>query len=74
VARAFGVFISRSAVLRLLDALPEPEVPAPQVVGVEEYATRKGRLYGTVLVDVETRRLVDLRAPFYAEGATAGAP
>lgn len=99
MARAFGVSISRSAVLRLLDALPEPEVPAPRVVGVDEYATRKGRVYGTVLVDVEPRRPVDLlpdreasslgawlekrpgikivcrdRAPFFAEGATAGAP
>ncbi|MFF2780567.1 ISL3 family transposase [Streptomyces sp. NPDC058052] len=59
-ARVFGVPISRSPVLRLLDALPEPDVPAPRVVGVDEYATRKGRVYGTVLVDVETRRPVDL--------------
>ncbi|MEU0402063.1 hypothetical protein ABZ318_17840 [Streptomyces sp. NPDC006197] len=35
-------------------------MPAPRVVGVGEYATRKGRHYGTVLVDVETRRPVDL--------------
>ncbi|MDX2290935.1 MULTISPECIES: transposase [Streptomyces] len=69
------------------------------MVGVDEYATGKGRHYGTVLVDVEPRRPVDLlsgreasslaawraerpgvevvcrdRAPFFAEGATAGAP
>ncbi|MEV6424929.1 ISL3 family transposase [Streptomyces sp. NPDC051662] len=99
MARAFGVSISRSAVLRLIDALPEPAVPATRVVGVDEYATCKGRVYGTVLVDVETRRPVDLlpdreasslaawlvkrpgieiicrdRAPFFAEGAIAGAP
>ncbi|MFD5343634.1 transposase [Streptomyces anulatus] len=30
------------------------------MVGVDEYATRKGRVYGTVLVDIETRRPVDL--------------
>ena len=35
-------------------------MPAPRVVGVDEYATRKGRHYGTVLVDVETRCPVDL--------------
>jgi hypothetical protein len=60
MAWAFGVSTSRSAVLRSLDALPEPEVPAPRVVGVDEYATRKGRVCGAVLVDVDTRRPVDL--------------
>lgn len=99
LADVFGVAVSRSTVLRLVDALPEPEPSDARVVGVDEYATRKGRHYGTVLVDVETRRPVDLlpdreaaslavwlskrsgvevvcrdRAPFFAEGATAGAP
>ncbi|MFE0552065.1 ISL3 family transposase [Streptomyces pilosus] len=99
IARVFGLSVSRSTVLRLVESLPDPEVPAPRVVGVDEYAPRKGRHYGTVLVDVESRRPVDLppdreasslaawlakrpgvevvcrdRAPFFAEGATAGAP
>ncbi|MFF3720681.1 transposase family protein [Streptomyces prasinus] len=56
MARVFRVSVSRSTVLRLLTALPEPETPSPRVVGVDEYATRKGRVYGTVLVDCETRR------------------
>ncbi len=60
MARVFGVPVSRSTGLRLVDALPEPQPPAPRVVGVDEYATRKGRVYGTILVDVETRRPVDL--------------
>ncbi|MEV6839067.1 transposase [Streptomyces sp. NPDC051133] len=52
--------VSLSTVLRLVEALTEPDLPAPRVVGVDEYATRKDRHYGTVLVDVETRRPVDL--------------
>ncbi|MGW5346482.1 transposase [Streptomyces sp. NPDC004050] len=30
------------------------------MLGVDEYAQRKGRIYGAVLVDAETRRPVDL--------------
>ncbi|MET8825777.1 ISL3 family transposase [Streptomyces sp. NPDC004610] len=60
LAHVFGVPVSRSTVLRLVEALPDPRRPAPRVVGVDEYALRKGRIYGTVLVDVETRRPVDL--------------
>ncbi|MFD4754347.1 transposase family protein [Streptomyces sp. NPDC058426] len=60
MARVFGLSVSRSTVLRLVESLPDPEVPAPRVVGVDEYATRKGRHYGTVPVDVESRRPVDL--------------
>lgn len=52
--------VSRNTVLRLVDALPEPQPPVPRVVGVDEYAMRKGRVYGTVLIDVETRRPVGL--------------
>ncbi|MFI2317673.1 transposase [Streptomyces sp. CB00072] len=60
LASVFGASVSRSTVLRLVEALPDLEVPAPRVVGVDEYATRKGRHYGTVLVDVESRRPVDM--------------
>nr|WP_245692167.1 transposase [Streptomyces katrae] len=63
--------ISRSTVLCLVEALPEPKVPTPRVVGVDEYATRKGRHYGTVLVDVETRRPFDLLPDREASSLTA---
>lgn len=60
LADFFGARVSRNTVLRLVDALPEPQPQVPRVVGVDENAMRKGRVYGTVLVDVETRRPVDL--------------
>ncbi|MGW8395864.1 ISL3 family transposase [Streptomyces lydicus] len=70
IADVFGIAVSRSTVLRLVDALPEPRPRAPRVVGVDEYAMRKGRVYGTVLVDVETGRPVDL-LPDRAAGTLA---
>ncbi|MFG2721460.1 transposase family protein [Streptomyces sp. NPDC048416] len=43
LAAVFGVSVSRSTVLRLVEQLADPQPPAPRVVGVDEYATRKGR-------------------------------
>lgn len=60
LADVFGARVSRNTVLRLVHALPEPQPQVPRVVCVDEYAIRRGRVYGTVLVDVETRRPVDL--------------
>ncbi|MGW1564409.1 transposase [Streptomyces sp. NPDC002144] len=46
----------------LLGLLTAPVVPerAPRVLGVDEFAFRKGRHYGTVLVDIEAARVVDV--------------
>lgn len=60
MASVFGAPVSRNTLLRLITSLPDPPAVAPRVVGVDEYAQRRGRIYGTVLVDVETRSPVDL--------------
>ncbi|MFE1787926.1 transposase family protein [Streptomyces sp. NPDC059525] len=57
---AFGVRVSRNTLLRLITSLPDPPSATPRVVGVDEFAQCKGRIYGTVLVGVEARRPVDL--------------
>lgn len=58
--RLLPVPVTRNTLLRLIASLPDPATAVPRVVGVGEYARRKGCVYGTVPVDVETHRSVDL--------------
>ncbi|MFD9411262.1 transposase [Streptomyces sp. NPDC059989] len=49
----------RTALLGQLAAQPVP-ARAPRILGIDEFAFRKGRTCGTVLVDVESSRPVDV--------------
>jgi transposase len=61
LAGALGVPVHSSTVLRLVMALPDPSVTAaPQVTGVDDFALRKGHVYGTVVADAESGDVIDL--------------
>jgi transposase len=47
---------SRNTLLRRLRALPEPVVPAPQAVGIDDWAHRRRHRYGSLVVDLERHR------------------
>ncbi|MFZ1771344.1 MAG: ISL3 family transposase [Caldilinea sp.] len=46
--------------LNAIRAMASPESQAVRVVGVDDWAKRKGHVYGTILIDLEASQIVDL--------------
>jgi transposase len=59
-AAAEGTPVSARTLLRLIRSAPLPPAGAVRVLGVDDWSRRKGRSYGTILVNLETHTVIDL--------------
>jgi transposase len=55
-----GLTTSRDTILRALKRAQEPAPAALRVVGIDDWSWRKGSTYGTLIMDLERRQVVDL--------------
>lgn len=52
--------VSGDTLLRMVSASVHEAYPAPRIVGIDDWAWRKGQRYGTIVCDLERNRVLDL--------------
>ncbi|HEU5379398.1 MAG TPA: ISL3 family transposase [Ktedonobacteraceae bacterium] len=60
LSKQCGVQISRVTLLRSLQLFPESAGRQVRMVGVDDFAWKRGKQYGTVIIELETHDVLDL--------------
>jgi transposase len=60
LASRLAMPVGGDTLLRLIRTAPLPVPPTPRVIGIDDWAWRRGQRYGTLIVDLERNRPIDL--------------
>lgn len=69
LAARLGMHTSRYTILRRIMDLPDPPAELVVYMGIDDFSFRRGYRFGTILVNLESHRVVDLLADRRAETA-----
>lgn len=60
VTEKLSIGVSRQTLIRQILKTPSSPIIMPKVIGIDDFAFRRGQVYGTLLIDLERRKALDL--------------
>jgi transposase len=57
-----GMQVTGRAILRIMHSLPLPPIAPPRIIGLDEWAWKRGQRYGALIVDLERKKPIALLA------------